>query len=151
MKRIPMLGLTFGKLKVISEVRVKKGRVLCVCKCGSRTFRKVSDLRRGKTSSCGCDWGSKRTRHGMWGTRTYRSWHMMIQRATNPNDPRFADYGGRGIEVCDRWRDFENFYADMGLRPDGKSIDRIDVDGDYEPSNCRWATPSEQQRNRRKK
>lgn len=76
---------------------------------------------------------------------------MMIQRATNPNDPRFADYGGRGIEVCDRWRDFENFYADMGLRPDGKSIDRIDVDGDYEPSNCRWATPSEQQRNRRKK
>lgn len=74
----------------------------------------------------------------------------MFQRATNPKDPRWEDYGGRGITVCARWRRFEDFLADMGERPEGMSIDRINPDGDYEPGNCRWATMKEQRANRRK-
>lgn len=80
---------------------------------------------------------------------TYRSWAHMIQRCTNPNNIGYADYQGRGIVVCERWRTFENFLADMGVRPIGCSLDRIDNDGNYEPGNCRWTSPSEQNRNQR--
>ena len=89
--------------------------------------------------------------HGMEGTRTYRSWDGMLQRCHNPRNPRYPDYGGRGITVCERWCSFANFYADMGERPEGTSIDRIDNDGNYELGNCRWATASEQQRNQRRR
>ena len=89
------------------------------------------------------------TTHGMAYSREYRSWASMKQRCENPNHKRFSDWGGRGISVCDRWQRFENFISDMGPRPEGHSIDREDNDGNYEPGNCRWATRSQQQKNRR--
>lgn len=85
----------------------------------------------------------------MFGTPTYSSWADMVQRCTNPKRKRYADYGGRGIQVCDRWRKFENFLADMGPRPEGMELDRIENDGNYEPGNCRWSTPTTQSNNRR--
>jgi hypothetical protein len=87
--------------------------------------------------------------HGMYGTRTYRSWQAMISRCTRPSDPFFSHYGGRGITICDHWLySFENFYRDMGARPDGKTLGRIDNDANYCLDNCRWETPSEQASNR---
>lgn len=91
-----------------------------------------------------------RKRHGMFGTRVYQQWADMIRRCENPKYSSWHNYGGRGIRVCDRWRtDFVNFHEDMGAPPDGFQLDRIDNDGNYEPSNCRWVTPSRNTRNRR--
>lgn len=89
-------------------------------------------------------------RHGMTDTPTHRSWLEMRRRCTNPHSEHWPDYGGRGIRFCERWESFENFLADMGERPDGMTLDRIDVNGHYEPGNCRWATSSVQQRNKRR-
>ena len=87
--------------------------------------------------------------HGLSGTLAYSSWKTMVYRCTSPKSPNYAYYGGRGITVCERWLSFENFYADMGERPHGMSIDRIDNSRGYEPGNCRWATRNTQQRNSR--
>lgn len=91
----------------------------------------------------------RRVNHGLGGTPTYRSWYTMLRRCTDPNDIGWVHYGARGIAVCDRWLSLEAFVSDMGLRPDGLTLDRIDLDKGYEPGNCRWATPTEQNRHRR--
>lgn len=88
-------------------------------------------------------------KHGLTHTKTYASWSAMHHRVNNPRHSDFAHYGARGITICKRWSSFENFYKDMVERPEGRTLDRIDVDGNYEPSNCRWATASEQRRNMR--
>jgi hypothetical protein len=90
------------------------------------------------------------TQHGMSGTATYCCWANMKYRCNNPNSKKYSDYGGRGIRVCERWNDFKVFFADMGEKPHGLTLDRKDNDGNYEPGNCRWATRSEQQGNTRR-
>jgi hypothetical protein len=126
------------------------------CECGWIGKKRVADVNRGRARSCGClnrEISSKRaTTHGhtVGGkvSPTYAIWQTMHDRCSNPNNKRWERYGGRGIKVCERWGDFENFFADMGEHPAGMAIDRKDNDRGYEPDNCAWATPVEQAYNR---
>lgn len=158
-KKIKLEGSVFGRLIVIKEnpVRTNDGKVRwdCKCDCGNIITTSGGNLRSGDTKSCGClehdNLVERNLKHGKCGTREYTIWKGIRQRCYNKNEPHYADYGGRGISVCDRWNEsFENFLQDMGLSPSlTHSIDRINNSGNYEPSNCFWATKKEQGGNKR--
>lgn len=146
-------GETFGSLIVIkrdgTHPGTRKPMWLCQCNCGARCHVVGTALTTNHTQSCGCS----RTRprlHGQRKSRAYNTWANMHQRCRNPKHPRYADWGGRGITVCERWHSFKEFYADMGDPPPGMTIDRKNNDGHYEPDNCRWATVETQNRNKQR-
>jgi hypothetical protein len=152
MKKVEMTGRTFDRLTVEREAgRDNFGRVkwACRCVCGNKCTVCGFNLRSRHTTSCGCAVADAITTHGLHGTPAYKVWEGMIARCTNPSHRNWPDYGGRGISVCAQWRTFEGFYRDVGPRPAGLSIDRIDNDGNYEPGNVRWATLEQQIMNRR--
>lgn len=156
--RADLNGKTFGKLVVVAFAGVsgRHAHWLCQCDCGEQRLVTTRLLNAGYAKSCktcGAVILAKtqiQKVHGQTDTPTWRSWTSMIKRCRYPSYKNFKYWGGRGISVCERWQKFENFMKDMGERPTGKSLDRYpNKDGNYEPGNCRWATPKEQAANRR--
>lgn len=156
-----MIGSRFQRLTVLEYAGVvytgvkrtlRRDAYLCRCDCGSTLVVTRLNLQSGNSKSCGClrsDVASKRYRHGRNSSDpTYSTWNSMRDRCRNQNSGKFKNYGKRGITVCDSWKVFENFLRDMGERPIGKTLDRLNVNGNYEPSNCRWATNQEQASNK---
>lgn len=145
-------GMRIGRWTIIRSLGKVRGneRFECVCDCGKNGAPYRVSLAAGKSLSCGCLQRERVTKHGLWRSSEFKIWQGMRQRCENESDKSYQHYGGRGIKVCDRWLVFENFLADMGKRPGaGYSLDRYpNRDGNYEPSNCRWATAGQQSRNR---
>lgn len=162
MKRLPVpIGNKYGRLLILGEAPERltpsNGRArrycYCLCDCGKNVEVLLPDVKGGHTVSCGCSWYESirkaATSHGKTRTRVYTSWQGMKDRCYNHTSKAYANYGGRGITVCERWMTFQNFYADMGDPPPGRSLDRIDNSKGYSPKNCRWATRKEQNTNQR--
>lgn len=146
-----MLGKRFHFLVAVEFLRPDRYR--CICDCGNEVVAYTGNLNKGRNKSCGC-WKKMtskaiHTTHGMSYSDEYKIWQGIRTRCKNPNATSFPRYGGSGITICERWdNSFDAFHEDMGPRPSKKhSVDRINNDGNYEPSNCRWATPSEQRSN----
>lgn len=159
-RALDLSGQRFGSWTAVERVlaaRRGNGEAVwvCVCDCGTRRELGTGQLKSGHSRSCGCGsrkkTGDRSRTHGMKGTPEYACWRAMKTRCYNKANPGYRHYGARGIAVCDRWREsFDNFLKDMGKRPSAKhSIDRINVNGNYEPTNCRWATQLVQMQNTR--
>lgn len=156
---VNLKGNRFGRLLVLSESSERRNGAcwLCMCDCGNEFVASASSLRNGGTKSCGClrretskmIGETVNRRHGKKGTRVYRIWAGMLNRCRNENAKDFARYGGSGVTVCKRWDTFENFLADMGEPDSGLTIERKENSKGYSKSNCVWATPTEQARNRK--
>jgi hypothetical protein len=157
---LDLTGQRFGKLTVLAEVprtNRRERRWQCRCDCGKEQSLNQRSLRTDRVRSCGCltreALAKSHEKHGHASgyrqTRAYSAWAAMLQRCRNPKNPRYSQYGGRGISVCEEWLQFEPFLTDLGEPPEGHSLDRIDNDGNYEPSNVRWSDRISQQNNRR--
>lgn len=167
--RIDLTGAVYGRLTVIAHVPPKY-QWRCKCECGKEVIVSSNAMRTGKTKSCGClqqqragEANTARAKHGhtrhkksepVKTTPTYRTWKCMLDRCRCAKMPNYHLYGGRGITVCEQWQGkggFAQFLTDVGERPEGKTIDRIDTNGNYEPGNVKWSTPKEQAATRRKR
>jgi len=155
---IDRTGQVFGRLTVLAEARPGRNRQwMCQCVCGTIVTVEGGNLQQGTTRSCGCLHREllvqQLTKHGGAAngkpSPTYQTWKSMQKRCNNPNNPKWRDYGGRGIRICERWNEFANFLADMGEKPAGTSIERVDNDAGYEPGNCIWADIATQSWNKR--